>query len=315
MRTLLLPGIIALLSSAAAAGQVPVVLQGQVFFNTFTSGPFNQVPFGANTTLAFQCDTPGTVVVPYELANYSIDPETFRLDAGGVVATASAIAGGPTLSIVNDHPIVDELILPPHLLSVPNHIIECTLSDSTGSVFSNVDLDHLTGLYSDSQWNASTWRISGPGGELLITLDLVAIYSDVSTGIGVGFCTSTPNSTGLPAHASASGCPSVAINDITLRTEQLPPNKNIFLFYGPTATQIPFGAGYLCVSGGIYRLPPGTSDSAGVHATQLDLDEPPPGGSGPGEILPGSTWHFQSWYRDVGGTTNTSDALSISFTP
>ena len=34
------------------------------------------------------------------------------------------------------------------------------------------------------------------------------------------------------------------------------------------------------------------------------------------QVLPGQTWHFQSWFRDsVSGnsTSNTSDAVSVTF--
>jgi hypothetical protein len=30
-------------------------------------------------------------------------------------------------------------------------------------------------------------------------------------------------------------------------------------------------------------------------------------------VQPGQTWNFQAWYRDLGGTNNFTDALSIMF--
>jgi hypothetical protein len=30
-------------------------------------------------------------------------------------------------------------------------------------------------------------------------------------------------------------------------------------------------------------------------------------------VLPGDTWNFQAWYRDVGGTNNSTDGVEITF--
>jgi hypothetical protein len=35
----------------------------------------------------------------------------------------------------------------------------------------------------------------------------------------------------------------------------------------------------------------------------------PPGGV----IVSGATWNFQLWYRDVGGASNFSDGISVTF--
>ncbi|MCP3918592.1 MAG: hypothetical protein GY711_23845 [bacterium] len=102
----------------------------------------------------------------------------------------------------------------------------------------------------------------------------------------------------------------------------LPPGRFGILCYGPDATRVPLGDGFLCVApgtAGIFRLPrPVFSDPAGATARTLDLTQPPLGG-GAGRVLPGSIWHFQLWYRDTtvggGSGSNLSDALSIAFCP
>ncbi len=30
-------------------------------------------------------------------------------------------------------------------------------------------------------------------------------------------------------------------------------------------------------------------------------------------VVPGETWNFQCWYRDVGNTNNFTDAVSVTF--
>ena len=80
--------------------------------------------------------------------------------------------------------------------------------------------------------------------------------------------------------------------------------------------QIPFGDGFRCVGGNIFRLnPPQLIDSNGESSRLVDFTQPP-AGSGAGKIEPGSTWKFQHWYRDPGfGSSgfNLSDALRATF--
>ena len=92
------------------------------------------------------------------------------------------------------------------------------------------------------------------------------------------------------------------------------PNQFGLFFYGPNQTSVPFGNGILCVSGQLQRLSVSNSGSQGVLVHALDITSPP---TGSGQILAGSTWNFQAWYRDpaAGGQLfNTSDGLTITFT-
>ena len=70
------------------------------------------------------------------------------------------------------------------------------------------------------------------------------------------YCATAPNSTGLPGEIAASGSLSVVANDFTLAGTGLPPFQTGIFFYGPSAAELPFGDGFLCVSGGFYRLSP-----------------------------------------------------------
>jgi len=130
------------------------------------------------------------------------------------------------------------------------------------------------------------------------------------------------NSMGFGAHLAGFGSASVSADDLKIHAFQLPRNKNGRFYMAPTLVQIPFGGGFLCAGSGgygMFRLPPANSGSAGaistpdglVAWTQANLPAA-------GHILPGSTWHFQAWYRDSQGpcsTFNTTDALSVSFLP
>jgi len=129
------------------------------------------------------------------------------------------------------------------------------------------------------------------------------------------YCAATPNSLGATALISSFGTTSVASNIFTLACDgALPATPGLF-FYGPNEQQIPFGDGFLCVDGGVFRLPATTTDAFGHAEAALDVTDPPAEG---GAIFPGSTWKFQYWYRDVNSETaafNLSDGLSVDFLP
>jgi hypothetical protein len=76
---------------------------------------------------------------------------------------------------------------------------------------------------------------------------------------------------------------------------------------------VTFGDGLRCVGGTTRRFPLANSGASG----QINLAHPVAGAGG--LIAPGTTWYFQTWYRD-GGTacghpTNLSNGLAITFTP
>ena len=129
------------------------------------------------------------------------------------------------------------------------------------------------------------------------------------------FCAANPNSLGSTALISGFGTTSVASNIFTLACDgALPATPGLF-FYGPNEQQVPFGDGFLCIDGGVFRLPATTTDAFGHAEVAVDLTDPP---HEDGAILPGATWKFQYWYRDPSSqsaTFNLSDGLSADFLP
>ncbi|MFT7669595.1 MAG: hypothetical protein ACI8X5_002300 [Planctomycetota bacterium] len=141
------------------------------------------------------------------------------------------------------------------------------------------------------------------------------IYSTVPTCVGTNYCSATVNSTGGPAVMCSYGSSSIADNDLTLTAIGTPANNFGIFFYGPNQVTAPFGDGFRCVGGGIYRLPITLSSAAGVMTHELDNTSPPVLA---GQILPGQVWNFQAWYRDTaagGAGFNLSDGHWILFTP
>ncbi|HVS11787.1 MAG TPA: hypothetical protein VMS76_18105 [Planctomycetota bacterium] len=135
--------------------------------------------------------------------------------------------------------------------------------------------------------------------------------------IGMPYCASTPNSTGQAATMRALGSASLARDLLVLEARGVVPSKFGLFFYGPSAVQMPFGSGFLCVGGGatgIARLPVGMSDGSGRMTHRLDFGAPPTPAT---QITAGSTWHFQCWFRDPGQASGfqTSDAVAVTFLP
>ena len=107
----------------------------------------------------------------------------------------------------------------------------------------------------------------------------------------------------------------MADNALTLAAGPVPNQPGLF-FYGPTATQIPFGNGFRCIGSqgtvGIQRMPVENAAS-GVLTHNADLTQ---SSTPQGLITPGTTWYFQAWYRDPaagGASFNLSDGLELSF--
>lgn len=129
------------------------------------------------------------------------------------------------------------------------------------------------------------------------------------------FCIAAPNSTGSGAPIASSGNTDLSENQFTLYCFGIRPNQNAIFYYGTTPVQVPFGHGFRCVGGATFRLPIIQADGVGDLTFHLNFTQPP-ANSGPGQILPGSTWHFQAWYRDPPAGApgfNLSDGLTATF--
>lgn len=143
-----------------------------------------------------------------------------------------------------------------------------------------------------------------------------AFVFDLAPEVTSTYCTSAPNSTGLPCLIGASGSVSVAANDLVLVARQAPPHANGLFLCGTTRAAIPMATGTLCVSPfapGIVRLGPVTqANASGFASRALDLLALPAAAA----IVPGSTWYFQFWYRNAGpGGYDLSDGLEATFAP
>ncbi|QDV08179.1 hypothetical protein Poly30_37150 [Planctomycetes bacterium Poly30] len=145
----------------------------------------------------------------------------------------------------------------------------------------------------------------------------VAIF-DLPRGTPV--CPGQPNSSGQPATLHVYGNETASQVDIYAEVTELPPGS---LCLGLVAAQPGFvmnpagSAGNLCLSGviGRFTAQAGAASPSGDYRWQV-TPAGMPLATGFVQVQAGSTWVFQSWYRDsVGGTStsNFSSAVSASF--
>ncbi len=125
------------------------------------------------------------------------------------------------------------------------------------------------------------------------------------------FCLSDPN-IDFPSGARFGliGTPSVSANNFRLYSQGTTRNSFAVAFYGSGQASVASGAGTLCVGGSLYRLGVAPTGPNGTPSWLVDLTVPPDPG---GQITSGSTWHFQSWFRDGPGTWNFSDGMTVEF--
>ncbi len=155
---------------------------------------------------------------------------------------------------------------------------------------------------------------SGITGSLDVTGSIVGDFVAEDPTI---YCVAAPNSgSSFGGQIGYWGSTSVSNNDLTLIATGVPINQFGIFYYGPNAIQIPFGNGWRCVGGGVYRMNVMHSGATGSYQKDLDFYSAPPHGAA--EVDPGETWRFQCWFRDPpagGATFNLTNAVSVDFIP
>jgi hypothetical protein len=204
----------------------------------------------------------------------------------------------------------------------------------SGEAFTDVSMGTDFGLARISDGSAVGWG-NDSWGEATVPrqpsgtwLSAVAAGHDLSAAVRrrdppcgsvVAYCgTPAVNSTGSAAHLEFAGCAGLAANGLAVEVGGLPPGSLGLLIYSAQVAASPFGDGTLCLGGQILRVqPPLVAGPSGTASMALDLTQPPFSG-GQGQVLPGSLWNFQLWYRDPaagGAGFNLSDAAHAVFAP
>ncbi|MCP3914451.1 MAG: hypothetical protein GY711_02715 [bacterium] len=169
---------------------------------------------------------------------------------------------------------------------------------------------------------ASIYSGGGSSTHAMATWWDAAVDNDIEGGvyatpgtIGVNYCgPAVPNSSGFSGRIAAIGSNSVAANDLCLLAHHLPNTQFGYFIVSATPGLFmpPQSLGFVCLAGNIGRyntLPILVGPMDSVNMPQVVPVNPPV------PLLPGQTWNFQCWYRDVGNTNNFTDAVRISFVP
>ena len=194
------------------------------------------------------------------------------------------------------------------------------LSGSTGtSIFTvtGINVGAVAGAGDVDRDGAADVVVGEPDVSSLVMHEIgrATVYAGLG-GTVTPYCgPANPNSTGAPAVISTRGSMSVANNCLVLAASALPPGQvGYFLAsLAPGLFSPPGSAGLLCLGGNIGRFnqPPNIGQGP-TFSIQIDLTAiPQPAGIVAG--VPGDTWNFQCWYRDVGNTNNFTDAVSVTF--
>ena len=101
---------------------------------------------------------------------------------------------------------------------------------------------------------------------------------------------------------------------LTLTADLLPPAQ--FGYFLTSQTQgffnPPGSNGFICLGGSIGRFnQPQNVGQGPTFSIQVDLTNIPV--NPPVAVMPGESWNFQCWYRDVGNTNNFTDGVNIQF--
>ena len=320
------PGVALVPSSAyGAAAQSPgewnVVDPGLSVGGTIMTGPLIDTS-GATSTISLTCD--GFGVDPLGL--YTNEPNTFGDD--DALLDDGLYYDGPATLTFTGVPAGNYLVYT--YAMAPDDPLAETSVQVTGSPD---PLQIVGGDFSSGFVQGDTHAVHavtvGAAGTVEIMTDIATTFDTLSglqlvpaggpVTLGTNYCTAQPNSTGSAAAISATGSATAADNDVTLHATGVPPMQFGIFITSETQAATPLASGTLCVGGNIVRFQgPGQirqADANGEYSLQIDTTALPAGVPTP--ILPGETWNFTTWFRDldpmVGNTANFSDGVSIDF--
>ncbi|MEL6713409.1 MAG: hypothetical protein AAFP86_06530, partial [Planctomycetota bacterium] len=135
--------------------------------------------------------------------------------------------------------------------------------------------------------------------------------------VGSSPCTSNVNASGADARLVALGSSAVAEDRFVLAVDDVPRGQFGFFLASPTGGLQALGGGsdgVLCLgTSGLLRIDDDVLIDRGLGAIAYrpDLGDLEDGNA----VLPGATWHFQYWFRDLTptGTSNTSSSVAVTF--
>lgn len=260
----------------------------------------------------FDGDGPGRVTLSQDLFVTSNSRFiSFNYRAGWAIMNPAAVEAR-TFEVVIREPGSGAVLRRETLLTAPAQ----TTNLDTGSQVATIDLSDFTAqtVGFSFEWFVPESNM-GPGH---FQLDNINCPRTVGPLVGASYCTAAVNSSGSPGKLRASGSDDASDNSLRIVASDLPSNTFGLFLTSRTPDFVPGlnGAsdGNLCIGGTIGRLNTLlNSGGAGDYSLAIDLSALPQG-NGLVAALAGETWHFQSWFRDIGGAgSNLTDAVRITY--
>ena len=150
---------------------------------------------------------------------------------------------------------------------------------------------------------------------------LAKVTTTTLGAIGEPYCgPAVPNSTGASGTTAATGSIDLALGELRLVAESLPPGQ-VGYFLASRTQQItpvvPNSIGTLCLGGEIGRFvgpgQVGAADAFGRLRLQADPAAIPSPSLGSVAIVAGERWNFQAWHRDSLGGSNFTEGLTVQY--
>lgn len=154
------------------------------------------------------------------------------------------------------------------------------------------------------------WAVPNTGVGAGGVVDMGALEVQASIGEPVA-CTPNANSTGAPSNLEANGSPHLADDLLSFRVTGLPTGRFAYFVMAASSGSTPVASGVLCLAPPLVRFSGAVLNSGpfGVVEFSPSLAALPQNTT----IAVGETWHFQLWHRDVGATSNFSDAVAVTW--
>lgn len=148
--------------------------------------------------------------------------------------------------------------------------------------------------------------VGSPGSHVAVECDIYA------------YCTAEDNSTGEPAEIFASGSFDLLDNAMLLTASALPIDQFGYFLCSQTQAFValpPGSEGNLCLGGTIGRFVNDVQNSGLVGEISIAIDLTALPLSPAHAVVPGETWNFTAWYRDLNpaATSNFTNAVSVTF--
>lgn len=326
-----------LLTTAVHAGDLTVTIDATVFSNSL-GGSLAGAAAGDAVVISFEVSASGTVISPGQYSTYAVDIPTFQVMAGG--GTVTATSGSMQLGIYDDFPVSDGATIGYTPIG-GGYAFEMSASDSSGAMFSSVDLGALVGTYTGVQFNSVNYAALSDGGTALdLTLDAIAIAPIVSVPV-LGCTPANPHylggsvtlagsafglAGGSGLHIDAAGGPPSEFGFVIMSSDG---SASTNLFQGVLCLGTPQGRynPQVATNQGLPQLNSlGQFDGAGVFQNLVGTSVAGSGFDVPSElpfspagqtIASGDTYFFQVWYRDQDGgggpSANFSDTIEATF--